>query len=474
VRSNPRRRGVMAGLVASSLALAGAAAGGMHVGAADALTFATVNGTVNAGADRVQGGSDAFPNFRNGAFNNFYPLAHAHVDGSPSSEATATPADTGPFGQSLASGTFGSPPFQQPQYANAHFPPGTTQPVTFGSPGGLYAQATAAESSAAAFAEFSSTASGSSASSAASASRRASLLELDGLITAWRQEWLTAADAARYPAVHPNATTPDGANGGTAHSNAVIDPAKGLLLSGTAHAQSSSFGGGMILIGDVDVAVTSSNAGSPAHQVTINVGSASIGGVPVTIDHNGVSVNRSELPGVGLAVDQANAALNQALAQSGYQVRTLAPAITRSPNQEAVDATGVEVQYTQPAVAPGVPRQEVIHDIGDVSVDSLAAPGTPTALNVSGPIVTSPPIAGTPGSSEFVPGTPGTPGVPGTTGASTSPTSPPAQTASPPLRAIVRRSKPVDLVLLYFLWQSLVIGTVASLWWRRLEQEPVA
>ena len=42
-------------------------------------------------------GSDAFPNFQNGAVNNHYPLAEVQQDASPSSTAVATYMDSGPL-----------------------------------------------------------------------------------------------------------------------------------------------------------------------------------------------------------------------------------------------------------------------------------------------------------------------------------------------------------------------------------------
>ncbi|HEY2427554.1 MAG TPA: hypothetical protein VGI06_01390, partial [Acidimicrobiales bacterium] len=157
-----RRRAVAVAVmsVLGALAVAGVWASAGRASAP--VTFSVVNGTVNAGADRFEAGSDAFPNFRNGAFNNYYPMAHARVDGSPSSEGTASPADTGPIGQAVAGGTFGTPPFPQPQYAHALYPPGTTTPVTVGSTSGPYAAATAALNSASARAQFGSSAGSSS------------------------------------------------------------------------------------------------------------------------------------------------------------------------------------------------------------------------------------------------------------------------------------------------------------------------
>src|SRR5207302_2600254 len=82
-----------------------------------AAHFFVLNGTVNAASDHEIVGSSAFPNFATGAVDNYYSLAHSHVDNSPFAEGTASPADTGPIGQTAAAGNF-----QQPQYADARWP----------------------------------------------------------------------------------------------------------------------------------------------------------------------------------------------------------------------------------------------------------------------------------------------------------------------------------------------------------------
>src|SRR3954451_23107038 len=76
--------------------------------------FLVINGTVNAASDHEIIGSSAFPNFTTGAVDNYYAMAHSHVDNSPFAEGTASPADTGPIGQTAAAGNT-----QQPQYADA-------------------------------------------------------------------------------------------------------------------------------------------------------------------------------------------------------------------------------------------------------------------------------------------------------------------------------------------------------------------
>jgi hypothetical protein len=440
------------------------------VGATASPPLAVLNGTINAAGVLFVAGSSAFPNFVNGAFDNSYPLAHAHVDGSPFAEGTASPLDTGPFGQALASGALtNSPPlFKQAQYADARFPSGSSKTASFGSPGGPYAQASASQNAASAFSTYASSASPPLAAGPAVASQR--LAGLRAAILAWRHEWLDAADAVRHRPTAFDAAAPDHLDGATSIASVRLNPATGVLTAvGETYVEAASLGGGMIQLSNIHVAVTITNSGSPQHTLSVRIGSASIGGVPVTIDQNGVSVAGTQVPGVSQGVAQASAALNAALAQGGYHLSTVAPAIKTSGNQQTIDAPALQVKFTQPPTAPGVPQQYSVIDIGDVFADNLAVPGSPTAGIP--PIVTTG-TAASPGL--FVPGTAGTPGTPGTPGVAVPGTTGPAgatapNQALPGRRLVVRRSKPTSLVLLYFLWQSLIIGTIAALWWRRAE-----
>ena len=476
-----RRLLLLAALCAASLSVGGVVLVTLaRAGATAKVTLGVVNGTANVGADHLRAGSDAFPNFSSGAFDNYYPLAHAHVDGSPSSEAAASPADTGPVGQFAASMV----PLRQPQYAVAKYP-GSKGPVTFGSPGGLYATASASPVGSSALGAFVSAGGAPSVPLPAAAPVAGPIAgpvagpasgpsQLKALLVAWRAQFLTAADAARYPLVAAP-STPDGIETGTANAVTGFDPTTGaLVVTGDAHLPAASFAGGTVKVSNVHVHVSVSNDGTaPTHQIAIDVGSASVGGVPVTIGRGGVAVASVVVPGLGQTTDQADAALNGALAQAGYRMRTIAPTIVDTAGQETVEAVGIRVEVDQPAVAPGVPRQFLIHQLGEVFVDSLAVqtpatPALPTASSSSGG-------AGQP-STEFIPGTPGTPGTPGSSGTpglsgTAAPPSLTAPAALPTRTVVLRRAKPLSLVLLYFLWQSLLVGTVASLWWRRSELE---
>src|SRR2546428_7589965 len=103
-RAHPRAR--LAGLATVALLLTPAAAvlaeGDSVSPTASGLDV--FNGTVSATAVHVQAGSSAFPNFASGAIDNRYPLAHVRLDSSPTIQATSSPLDTGPLGQTIAAG----------------------------------------------------------------------------------------------------------------------------------------------------------------------------------------------------------------------------------------------------------------------------------------------------------------------------------------------------------------------------------
>jgi hypothetical protein len=160
--------------------------------------------------------------------------------------------------------------------------------------------------------------------------------------------------------------------------------------------------------------------------------------------------------------------------------------------------------FTQPVSPPGVPAQFVEHIVGEVYVDSLAAPAgkvsaadlaSPFSSSSSSPLAGSSPCGGkspsgktTAGGSTAAGG--GTAagvaggtaaggasasGVPssGTGGSSfASGTQPGASGGGSSLPASFAAAlrKPLWLLLAYLVWQALVVGTGASLWnWRREE-----
>jgi len=528
-----RRRAVQAGvaalLVAPTFLLVAAGRG-----RADS-PLGNYNGTVSSTAVHVQAGSSAFPNFNTGAVDNHFPLATAHLDSSPNAEAFSSPLDTGPLGQTVA----GAGHQNQPQYADVRCPPQCDgKPVTVGSEPGPSSSSMASDRKAVATGQAGGVAAGGGAPAppappgktdgvvpvAASAGTSPAPWLLDegqaaGLrsaLSAWRARYLTADDARRYPM--PAADTPDGVAGDTARSESRLDGST-LVLDGMSAAGRVVLGGGAVTLRDVSVHVNVTNDGTPKKTVSVDVGSALVGGTPVTIGPDGLSVNGQAVPGIGAAGAQASAALNQALGQAGFEIRSLAPSQQATDHQLTLDAVGVLIRVAPKSPAPGVPAQFTTLAVGEVFADSLAVPGeggelgdglggdlgsgdtgtvpaaTPAAApdngaagapeassaygestsgNPSGPAdlgSASSGSSGSFGSSSF--GSSGSSGAAlGSSGSSapaTSATGGSSHLAAPAAaRRVLEPEKPTKLLLLYLLWQSLVIGTVASLYlWRK-------
>ena len=366
--------------------------------------YLVLNGTANAGSVHVIGGSSAFPNFKTGAIDNYYSLAHSHVDNAPFAQGTASPLDTGPIGQTAAAGHF-----QQPQYADARWP-GDSGKATYGKQGEPYAAATASEYRATAEASAASQGlSGPSGPSGPSAMVVPRELDdrLRQALGAWNAIWedrlapkkpaapITTPKAPvtipkppvtipKAPVTTPSATvttpiatvpTPGGSNStppapvpppalppptlpsgsssapprslSSASASrdgmsllessalATLDPKTGALVtSGESTLGRVSLGGGQIVIEDIHVSASITNDGeAPTHKVAVSVGKASIGGVPVTIDQDGVHIAAQRQ---GLPYRQASDALNGALKQAGIQLFLVAPEITTN----ACDETG--------------------------------------------------------------------------------------------------------------------------------------
>jgi hypothetical protein len=162
-------------------------------------------------------------------------------------------------------------------------------------------------------------------------------------------------------------------------------------------------------------------------------------------------------------------------------------------SEETVRATGVHVVFTQPVNQSGVPSQSVEHILGEVFVDSLAAPAGPPGaigdLGLGSGFSSSSPsssclggagrsgggLAGS-GSGASIAGGGGS-SIAGSSGSLSSAGSAfgsgsqaTAGTTGTSLPAAFARAlrKPLWLLLAYLVWQGLVIGTGVSLWnWRR-------
>jgi hypothetical protein len=370
-----------------------------------AAHFFVINGTVNAASDHVIVGSSAFPNFTSGAVDNYYSMAHSHVDNSPFAEGRASPADTGPVGQTAAAGNT-----QQPQYADARWP-GDPPNATYGSQGGPYATAVADEYRATA--DASEASNGLSAPGPTGAPTLAVPKGFDGrlrtALAGWKAKWQgrlapkkpapavttpvatvtlpkvpkptapktnvttptatvttpvatvttpsdTAGGASPTPPVTvPSPTLPSvGATGAprtlasastpskdgetllTSSTMATLDSKTNTLVtSGESSLGRVSLGGGAIVIEGIHVTASIANDGTPSYKAAVSVASATIGGVPVTIDEDGVHLAGQ---GAGLPYQQASDGLNGALKQAGIQLFLVEPEVTTPCGQTAAGA----------------------------------------------------------------------------------------------------------------------------------------
>jgi hypothetical protein len=340
--------------------------------------YFVLNATADAASDHEIVGSSAFPNYTTGAVDNYYAKAHTHVDNAPFAEGTASPADTGPVGQTAAAGNF-----QQPQYADARWP-GDPPKATYGTPGQPYAVATADDY--AATAESSEASSGLSGTSGTQrlAAPKGFDTHLRAALAAWKAKWLgrlqpattpkkpkvtipapapavppvttpaitvatpavTVGSVATVPSVtvppvvpsglvpkssasrslQSSSAPPDGATLLHSTSETVLDPkTNDLVTRGESSLGRVSIGGGQIVFEGIHVTAQIANDGTPTDKESISVASASIGGIPVTIDQDGVHVAGK---GQGLPYQQASDALNGALKSAGIRVYLVSPEVT--------------------------------------------------------------------------------------------------------------------------------------------------
>lgn len=304
-------------------------------------------------------GSDAFPNFQNGAVNNRYPMAEVAQDASPSSTATATYSDSGPaaatagsqYNQSC-SGSGGTPP--PPQMCEN---PNNSVP---------YAKATSPGPSHGHIDGCNGCGAGSHADADAGQ--------------------LSATAAAYYAG---GGTQPF--NGASGQSMTVMD--SGGTLTVTTHSEVDSFAVGSVKVSKITVDVTAtsslSGAGGDAHiaggQVTAN-------GQPVAVTDQGVtiqdhSVTCPTLPGGGLvppvpvpspppAVPALPslppvgrgapvAACGQAANLTYIQIFTVAPQKSVDQGHVTIWASGLHIKITHPSPGPGVPTQSAEYVLGE-------------------------------------------------------------------------------------------------------------
>jgi hypothetical protein len=264
-----------------------------------------------------------------------------------------------------------------------------------------------------------------------------------------------------------SAPSSSGSGGGAAFESstlAAVDPHSGdVVTKGESSLGRVSIGNGQIVIRGIDVSVAVTNSGKPEGKAAVNVGAASIGGVPVRIDQDGVHIKGT---GANLPYAKADDALNGALKKAGVELHTVEPEIKKAANELTITATGVHVAFVQPVDAPGVPSQFVDHIVGEVFVDSLAAPAPPfPSLNFAGGAGSA--VGGTASGGSFGSGSTGfsSGGGSSSSGYSSQPASSggAAQASSAPSLLSTLTNRPTWLLVGFLVWQTLLIGTGVSL-----------
>jgi hypothetical protein len=335
-------------------------------------------------------GSDAFPNFQNGAVNNRYPLAEVQQDASPSSTAVATYSDSGPvsatagsqYNQGCANSGSSPPPPQICQNPNNQVPYARS---TY--PGGpQHSHIDACNGS----------------GSCPDGSTRA-----DG-------------DAAQLNSGASGYYAGGGAQpftGASGKTTTVVDASGNLVV--VTHSEVQSFSAGNVRVSKVTVDVTAtSSVSSGSADVHVVAGQVTVNGQPVNVNDQGITVQDKQpipcsavpkpppgpnpppapppppvvpplggLPGPGSGGSSggsssppASGAPSSASCVPGVDVTyiklfTVAPTKTVEGSHVTVWATGLHIVVTHPSPGPGVPTQSTEYVLGEGFVDAQAGTG---------------------------------------------------------------------------------------------------
>ncbi|HET7338041.1 MAG TPA: hypothetical protein VFK22_00715 [Candidatus Dormibacteraeota bacterium] len=331
-------------------------------------------------------GSDAFPNFQNGAVNNRYPMAEVQQDASPSSAAKATYSDSGPaaatvgsqYNQSCSTSGNQPPPPQICDNPNNQVPYATaTNPgpshghidTCNGCGSGPYADATA-----------------------------------------------NPMDAAASGYYSGGGTQPfSGAYGQT---NTVMD--SGGKLTVTTHSAVDSFTFGTVQVSkvvvDINAFSTLSGGGGDAH---VTAGQVTNNGQPVAVNDQGVTIVDQHpvpcpsapqapvpvqappppsppstgllppLPVGGSSGTTSGTTTTRPSTSSGctpvvnltyITIFTVAPTRTVDGGHVTIWATGLHIKITQPSPGPGVPSQSAEYVLGEGFADLQTGNGAAFGL----------------------------------------------------------------------------------------------
>ena len=224
-------------------------------------------------------------------------------------------------------------------------------------------------------------------------------------------------------------------------------------VQGTSRVGSLDVAGVLAVHSVVATAQVTVTGGTPVAVARLAVGSATVAGVPVTIDESGVHA-AGQGTGLGPAED-AQEQVDQALAAAGLSVRAVGVTRTVEGRSGYADSGGLRIEARSPDLPGGVAANAVTVTVGRVTVTGSST----EALTV--PAVEVPPVTGQPG----VPATTTTTTVlPG--GAAPPPTGPVPAAPAPSLAAsgnqvlVAGRAVPAVAALAAFgVWQLLTLST---------------
>lgn len=165
------------------------------------------------------------------------------------------------------------------------------------------------------------TAGAGSSASAVLAFRRAAALATSGPVAA----------AAVQPQASDNAVASDSSSSAVSHQE--FDSSGNLVVTATSVVKGVSLMGGAVKISSITATSTYVTNGSTVkrHSQSVTVTGATAGGMPATIDQNGITVNGSNAGKP--AVTAVNSALQQLLAATSTTVRLLTPSTSSKPGQ---------------------------------------------------------------------------------------------------------------------------------------------
>lgn len=315
------------------------------------------------------GGSDAFPNFQNGAVNNRYPMTEVQQDGSPSSTAVATYSDSGPaaatagsqYNQSCSNSGSQPPPPQICQNPNNQAP---------------YARATYPGPS------------------------HAHIDTCNGCDAGSRADSDAAQLNANASAYYAGGGTQP-FSGAWGQSHTVID--SGGTLTVTTHAEVDSFAIGTFKVSKivVDLRASSSLSGAGG-DARITGGQVTANDQPVNVSDQGVTIQDKQVlpcssvpkPTVPAPPAGPSAPLPIPTGPSGsgsgssstsgcvpvvdvtyITIYTVAPTKTVDGSHVLIWATGLHVRVTHPSPGPGVPTQTAEYVLGEGFADLQVGSG---------------------------------------------------------------------------------------------------